>query len=204
VAKFNILNYLKNYYRKKSKFSLASDVFFLLFIVLLIVPASRVEVMSFVIRLTSMSPSELKVEDQFTITAQDRTWQLSDMNGDNITLSSLMDDRPVFINFWATWCPPCVAELPGIAELYNKYGNQVHFILATNEPATTVLPFAEKRQLTKLPFYQYHSTPAAFYSESIPTTFLLSKNGKVVLSKKGAARWDSDRMGQIIDQLLKE
>jgi len=204
VTKFKIVNYLKNYYRKKSKFSIASDIFFLLFILLILIPSTRVEVVSFFIRLTSSAPSEMKSEDQFLIPEDTKSWSITDMNGKQIYLTSLMDDKPVFINFWATWCPPCVAELPGIAELYNKYGDQVNFILASNESVSTVLSFAKKRQLTELPFFQYTDVPAALYSESIPTTFLLNKNGQVILSKKGAARWNSDQMNQIIDQLLKE
>ena len=205
MTKFKkFVNYLKNYYRKKSKFSIASDIFFLLFILLILIPSTRVEVVSIFIRLTSLAPSEMNSEDQFIIPEDTKTWSITDMNGKQISLSILMDDKPVFINFWATWCPPCVAELPGIAELYSKYGDQVNFVLVSNESVSTVLSFAKKRQLTELPFFQYTDVPAAFYSESIPTTFLLNKNGQVILSKKGAARWNSDQMNQIIDQLLKE
>ena len=205
MTKFKkFVNYLKNYYRKKSKFSIASDIFFLLFILLILIPSTRVEVVSIFIRLTSLAPSEMNSEDQFIIPEDTKTWSITDMNGKQISLSTLMDDKPVFINFWATWCPPCVAELPGIAELYGKYGDQVSFVLVSNESVSTVLSFAKKRHLTELPFFQYTDVPAAFYSESIPTTFLLKKNGQVILSKKGAARWNSDQMNQIIDQLLKE
>lgn len=204
MAKFNLKNYLISYYRKKSKFSIASDIFFLLFILLLVIPSTRMEVVSFFIRLTSFSPSALDAEEQVVVPEQAKTWIITDMNGQQVTLASLMDEKPVFINFWATWCPPCVAELPGIDELYQKYGDQVNFVLASNEPVSIVVPFSKKRHLSDLPYYQYQATPSVFYSESIPATFVIDKNGVIVLSKKGAARWNSDGMNQIIDQLLKE
>jgi len=203
VVNNKLVNYFRNY-KNKSKLSIASDFVFVLFIVLMIIPSTRIEVASFVIRLTSLSPSELEKDQQFTLSESDKLWQVTDMQGNKHVLQALMNEKPVFINFWATWCPPCVAEMPGIADLYEKYGDRVSFIIATNESSHTVNTFAEKRQYTSLPFYQYRSVPNVFQTESIPATFLVSKSGRVVISKKGAAHWNSDGMNQIIDQLLAE
>lgn len=203
MANNKLVNYFRNY-KNKSKLSIASDIVFVLFIVLMIIPSTRIEVSSFVIRLTSLSPSELDKDQQFVLSEGDKLWQVTDMQGNKHVLQDLMNDKPVFINFWATWCPPCVAEMPGIADLYEKYGDRVSFIIATNESSHTVSAFAEKRQYTSLPFYQYRSVPSVFQTESIPATFLVSKSGRVVISKKGAAHWNSDGMNQIIDQLLAE
>lgn len=203
MANNKLVNYL-NKYKKKSKLSIASDIVFVVFIILLIIPTTRIEVASFFIRLTSFSPSELEADEQFTLTEGDKLWQVVDMQGNTLSLNDLMNDKPVFINFWATWCPPCVAEMPGIDDLYQKYGDRVSFVIATTEPASIVNAFAEKRQFNSLPFYRYRSVPRVFQTESIPATFLVSKSGRVVLSKKGAARWNSDGMNQIIDQLLAE
>lgn len=196
--------YFQNYFKKKSKFSIATDIAFFVLLILLIIPSTRVEVSSFFIRLVSLPPSEIDADEQYFISENDKQWALYTMEGKTITLAELMTDKPVFINFWATWCPPCVAEMPGIRDLHKKYGDQVSFILASNEPPGVVFPFAEKRDFVNLPFYQYRSVPAVFRSESIPATFVLSKDGRVVLSKKGAARWNSGRMNEIIDQLLAE
>lgn len=204
MANNKLLNYIRNYYKKKSKFSLASDVVFVVLIILLIIPSTRVEVASLFIRLTSFSPSQLDNDEQFNLTSADKTWQLTTLDGKTVSLGELLDGQPVFINFWATWCPPCVAELPGIEDLYEKYGDRVHFVLATTESPATIKAFAEKRQFQQLPFYRYRSVPASFQSETIPATFVIGKSGRVVVSKKGAARWNSDRMNQILDQLLAE
>ena len=199
-----LITYFQNYFKRKSKFSIAADIAFFVLLILLIVPSTRVEVASFFIRLVSLPPSEMDSDEQYFISENDKQWTLYTLEGKTITLAELMNDKPVFINFWATWCPPCVAEMPGISQLHEKYGDKVSFILASNESPGVVFPFAEKRDFVNLPFYQYRSVPAVFQSESIPATFVLAKDGRVVLIKKGAARWNSGRMNEIIDQLLAE
>jgi len=89
-------------------------------------------VASFFIRLTSFPPSTLNNDEQFSINDQTKAWQINDMEGNQVSFGSL-NNKPVFINFWATWCPPCVAELPGIADLYEKYHDEVNFVIVSNE-----------------------------------------------------------------------
>lgn len=200
---FSLRNYIKNYFKKKKTFSIITDFLFIILIVLLIIPGTRKEVSSFFIRMVSLPPSELSSDKQFTVSEASKNWGFYDMQGNTISFASL-NDKPVFLNFWATWCPPCIGELPGIAELYEEYKDKVHFVLATNEHPDKVIAFAEKQGYQSLPFYIYTNTPAEFATESIPATFLISKNGTVVISKKGAARWNSGKMKKIIDELLQE
>ncbi len=200
---FSARNYVKNYFKKKKTFSIITDFLFIIFLVLLIIPGTRKEVSSFFIRMVSMPPSELSSDNQFTINDQAKNWQFYDMQGNVISLATL-NDKPVFLNFWATWCPPCIGELPGIADLHDAYKDKIHFVLVSNEHPDKINTFAEKHGYETLPFYIYTSTPADFASESIPATFLISKNGTVVINKKGATRWNSDKMKNIIDGLLQE
>ena len=106
------------------------------------------------------------------------------MKGDPVRFEEL-NEKPVFLNIWATWCPPCIAELPGIEDLHENYGNDVSFVLVSNEDPNIVLPFAEKHGYGSLPFY---------YAR---------RDGTVVLKKKGAARWNSDRTKKLLDDLVK-
>ena len=196
-------NYIKNYFKKKKPFSIFTDFLFIIFIILLIIPGTRKEVSSFLIRLTSLPPSELSTDSQFKINDETINWKFYDMQGNTVSFASLQD-KPVFLNFWATWCPPCIGELPGIKELHDNYKDKVHFVLATNENPEKVKAFADKQGYGDLPFYINTSTPADFASESIPATFVINRNGMIVINKKGAARWNSDKMKKIIDELLIE
>ena len=200
---FSLSNYLKNYFKKKKPFTIATDILFIVFIILLIIPGTRKEVSSWLIRLTALPPSELSAESRFNINEEARNWQLYDMQGNVVTLDELLD-KPVFLNFWATWCPPCIGELPGIKDLYQNYKDKVRFILVTNEQPGLVKKFAEEHHYGHLPFYIGRGTPSDFYSESIPTTFVIDKDGTVVVSKKGAARWNSGRMEKLLDELLQK
>lgn len=195
--------FIKNYLSKKKWYSIVTDAVFVMLIVLLIIPSTRIEVTSFFIRITSLPPSTLENDEQFKISRQAESWQIVDMDGKQILFSSL-NEKPVFLNFWATWCPPCVAELPGIIDLYTKYKADVNFVLVSNESRDKVRKFTQKNNFDNVLFYQNTSVPSDFSSQSIPTTFIINKDGLVVVSEKGAARWNSDRIVEIIEKLISE
>ncbi|MBC8321013.1 MAG: TlpA family protein disulfide reductase [Bacteroidetes bacterium] len=201
MASFNLKASIKKYLAKKKWYSILSDAVFIILIVLLIIPSTRTEVASFFIQITSLPPSTLDSDEQFKINNQTKLWQIYDMEGRHVSFASL-NDKPVFLNFWATWCPPCVAELPGIADLYKKYNKEVNFIIVSDENPDKVQAFVIKNNLDSLPFYQNKSVPSDFKSQSIPTTFIIDKEGVVVVIKKGAARWNSGRIQTVIDQLI--
>lgn len=169
----------------------------------MLIPATRKELSSFIIRATSFPPSTLDTDEQYTINDQTLGWQLYDYEGNTYSFAEL-NNKPVFLNIWATWCPPCVAELPGIQELYQGNNNIANFILVSNEDPEVVKAFAEKHGYTDLPFYFTRSTPSDFSSQSIPISFIISKEGRVVLKKKGAAKWNSDKTEEILKQLNAE
>jgi len=203
LAAFNIKNYFTNYFKKKKWYSILSDAIFIIIITLLIIPNTRTDVAAFFIRLTSFAPSTLDNDEQFTISNQARTWQLLDMEGNQILLETL-NNKPIFLNFWATWCPPCIAELPSISDLHEKYKDDVNFILVSNESQAKVRAFAKKNEFDQVLFYQNTSVPSDFTSQSIPTTFIISKKGIVVLDKKGVARWNSGSIEDVLDELISE
>ncbi len=201
MATFNIKNYATNYFKKKKWYSILSDAVFVIIITLLIIPATRTDVAAFFIRLTSFSPSTLDSDERFMVSNQARTWQLSDMQGNQVSFE-MLNEKPIFINFWATWCPPCIAELPGIVDIYEKYKDEVNFLLVSNESRAKVRAFAKKNGFNQMLFYQNKTVPADFSSQSIPTTFIIDKKGIVVLSKKGVAKWNSNSIEEILDKLI--
>ena len=198
-----IKRYFTNYFRKRKPFAFFTDFLFWGLIILLIIPATRVPVSAFFIRLTSFAPSELATGKQYTISDNTRAWTLTDLSGKTIRFSDQLD-KPVFVNIWATWCPPCRAELPGIQKLYEQYKGKVRFLLLSDEPPEKVRAFAHEHQYNDLPFYRYRYMPQDFATKSIPATFIISKKGKVVLTKKGAARWDSGKVKKLLDNLVRQ
>ena len=200
---FNPKEWFSNYLKKKKPLSIFIDVVFIVLVVLLIIPGTRTTVGAFFIRMTSFPPSTIEKSEQITLGKNSKNWTLKDMQGNLVTFSEL-NQKPVFVNIWATWCPPCVAELPGIQEIANEYKNEVSFVLVTNENIETVRAFLKKHQYEDLPVYFSTETPLEFSSNSIPATFIVSRDGRIVVNKKGAARWNTGTTKNLLDELIIE
>lgn len=173
-----------------------SNIIFVILIISLLNPSSK----EWFIKTIAFSPSL----DSKVVSLQNSSWELKGLNTDNINLADF-SGKVVFVNFWATWCPPCRAEMPAIQNLYDTYKNEVVFLFVTNESLVKVEPFLKKynydlpvyNSLTKIPL-ELNTT------NSIPATYIINKKGDIVLSKTGAANWDSSKSFQMIDNLLSE
>ena len=127
-----------------------------------------------------------------------------DKNGVVVQLSDLKG-KVVFLNFWASWCPPCIAEMPSIDKLHTKYKNQdgiVFLMVDVDGKIESSLDFMRKRDF-KLPVYVPASaTPVSYFSGSMPTTVILNKSGDIVFQHIGAADYTSSHISTLIDKLL--
>lgn len=112
----------------------------------------------------------------------------------------------VFINFWASWCPPCLAEMPSIQNLYNHYRNEprIVFIMAdADNKVNESIDFLRKRSI-ELPVYSmYSSIDPSLYKGTLPTTVILDKQGRVILNHSGIGRYDTDKIFELLEQQLK-
>jgi len=186
----NIKEKVNNYFKKKSKFSIFSDFLFIAFIIALLVPQSRVEVITFVnkIRVAIINPSVESSENTVKLSNEDYQWQVESLDGEKSLLSDYKG-KVIFLNLWATWCPPCIAEMPSIQDLYDNYkdNDQLVFLIVSNEKAEKVSAFMKKRGFTFPVQITHYQLPKPFYTESIPTSFLVSKSGEIVIKETGAA-----------------
>jgi thiol-disulfide isomerase/thioredoxin len=149
------------------------------------------------------APRMIDEEKQEVLSDMDYNWTLAWAENEPFYFSNFRN-QVVFINFWATWCPPCVAEMPEIQELYKKYGSRVAFMLVTNEKPEVVEAFMEKNQYKMPVFYLAGiQPPQALSFSAFPTTFIISKDGHVVSKKTGAANWNSKATEKILEELLK-
>ncbi|PQB03958.1 TlpA family protein disulfide reductase [Aureitalea marina] len=175
------------------------NILILAFLALLIFPQTGTPIKVFFNRLISFSPSILSEEDRTRL--EDYNWVLRDMEGNLVNLDRSRE-RVVIINFWGTWCPPCIAEMPSLQELYNDYGTQVDFYLVSAEDLSLIDRFMESREF-EMPAFQLRSVPPDNLSyKSLPTTYLLDKQGQIVIRKTGAANWNSKSTRELLDQLL--
>mgnify|MGYP001109297991 CR=1 FL=1 len=150
---------------------------------------------------TVLSPSTIDKDEQTTL--KDYNWNLVDLDGKQTNLQSKKGEV-VVINVWATWCPPCVAELPGFLELYEDYGDKVTFAFVANDEKQKVEAFLKKKEYNLPVYFQASTTPRELESSSIPVTYILDKQGNIVVDKTGAANWNSDKTRSLLDKLIAE
>lgn len=173
-----------------------SNIIFVIAVVLILHPTSK----EWILRTIAFSPSLNSKQEVLS----DFDWKLRGLNTENTQLENLKG-KVIFVNFWATWCPPCRAELPAIQNLYNEYKDEVVFLFMTQESEKVVLDFFDKHQYNLPVYNSVSSVPIELAAtNSIPATYILNKKGEIVLSKTGAADWDSDKTKRIIEELIKE
>ena len=166
----------------------------------MLIPSARKDFSVFVVKKTLLSPRESKK----TIILNEKEWELSliDKEGNKKFLFDFID-KPLIINFWTTWCSPCVAELPSFQKLYDKYKQDVHFIFIVNEPNDVINNFLEKKNYTIPCFKVSGNIPEIFETEIIPSTYLIHHE-HLVVHKTGAARWDSGKFMRLLDKLIED
>lgn len=146
------------------------------------------------------SPSVKEVDDRVGLDTYNVRFR-GISNATNKDLASL-NGKIVFINHWATWCPPCRAEMPSLNRLYADYGDRIEFIFLTNESKKTVDKYYNAQKLNLPTYNPITALPQQISSSSLPATFILDKGGKVVLEEFGAADWNSAKVRKLLDTLL--
>lgn len=148
--------------------------------------------------------------DQFTpvnppLPAPDIT--VTARTGQSLALSDLRG-RPVLLNFWATWCAPCVAEMPSLDRLAAGRAQTPLAIMAVAEDRggeAAAGPFIEQHNLTSLPVFldPKGSALKAFGLDALPVTILIDRQGREVAQFLGPVDWDSAEARRAVDRLLK-
>ncbi len=128
------------------------------------------------------------------------------INGETVSLKDLKG-KVVVMNFWATWCPPCIKELPSLQKLSKELAGEkdiVFMAIEVDQDIDKAAKFMAKNKYT-LPLYTLDSPlPAELASESIPVTIVLAKNGDIVGKHVGMMDFGSEKLKQGLIDLSKE
>ena len=180
-----------------------SDWAFGLFVVLLIIPQTRKPIQVGVNRLkvAIWSPGVHTAKEADSVAAF--TYSLRDLEGRE-AMRRIGDGRITFLSFWATWCAPCIAELPSIEALYQDYGDAVDFVLVTHEEPEVVQRFLSKKRIQLPVFLPLIEVPEVLQSNSLPTNYIIDTKGNVLITEKGAANWNSKKVRDLLDGLIKQ
>lgn len=111
--------------------------------------------------------------------------------------------KVVFLNFWATWCPPCIAEMPGINNLYEEMKNEnIEFImLSFDREFEKAKHFREKKGYDFEIYRPAGPVPAVYSSNSLPTTYVIDAKGNLALTHLGMGNFDTRDFKDFLKEL---
>ena len=109
--------------------------------------------------------------------------------------------KVIFFNQWATWCMPCVMEMPSIDRLYRSVDPQeVAFVIVTSEDAGTVRDFVDGKEWG-MPIYVVDEVPDDLVNEIIPYTMIVHPEGRIAFAHQGAGNYDTDSAREFLNAL---
>lgn len=132
------------------------------------------------------------------------SFELNNMNGEKHKLSDYRG-KPVIINFWATWCPPCRAELPAMNRAWEKVKTENIEMLAINagEDEDTIFAFTGEYPIDFTVLLDETGEEIKRWPiRGLPTTFVLDKEGRIVYRAIGGREWDDEKLLNIVRKLL--
>ncbi len=147
-----------------------------------------------------MNVGELDEEDKLDA---DYDMKLVDTEGNILDVQDLKG-KTIFMNYWATWCAPCVAEMPSIDGLYEKVGEDpnIVFLMISEDKRMSTARGWVKRKGFSFPIYKLASPiPDIYETGVVPTTFVISPEGKIVVAKTGMANYNSRRFVKLMKKL---
>ncbi|MGN6264870.1 MAG: TlpA family protein disulfide reductase [Ginsengibacter sp.] len=132
------------------------------------------------------------------------TFLFTDVAGKTVSTEDLKG-KVVFINFWASWCPPCRAEMPDLGKLYEKLKDDNRFVflfMNEDQDRNAGLRYLDENHFS-MPFYvRAGDISNEIFSGSLPTTVVLDKEGKIMLKHEGMAKYNSESFLRQLRELL--
>ncbi|WP_316810493.1 TlpA disulfide reductase family protein [Pedobacter heparinus] len=180
-------------------------LFVAIFLVLIFVPAAKALMIRGLMEFGLFRPDVVQTETKNTGTVLNGLSgiKFKDAGGREIDLGSLKG-KVVFVNFWATWCPPCLAEMPSVHKLYTQFKSDkdVIFILVDADSNFAKAQQYMDRKGYQMPVYiAASSIPDVIFKGSLPTTVVFDKKGRISYQESGAANYASEKFIEFIKKL---
>lgn len=129
-------------------------------------------------------------------------WTLKDAHWDFFNFERSRG-KVVLIDFWTSWNLPSLPELKGIQRLYDDYGDRVDFYIITDEEREPAEAFLEEHEFTFPVTYLFLESEPPVNSKNPPRSYLIDQEGYVVIEQQGVADWDTQKVRELLDALLK-
>jgi thiol-disulfide isomerase/thioredoxin len=189
--------------RGRKPWSVASDIVFFGLILMLLIPTTRRLLLSGVATArTWITCTGGSAGQKPSLASDSWNWRYTDGLGRISAFGSLRGEV-IFLNQWATWCPPCSAEMPSVERLFRDYGTRVKFVMLTGEDPEKVKQYLLKQGYT-FPVSFGSVAGSDLLSRSIPATAIINRAGEMVISRKGAMNWNARKIRKLLDQAIEE
>jgi thiol-disulfide isomerase/thioredoxin len=134
----------------------------------------------------------------------DYAFPFRDLEGRPVDLGTFKG-RPIFLNIWATWCAPCVAEMPAIARLAaDPKLKQVAFVCVSTDVSAGPVKAFLRGKSWPMTILRAEALPAVFLTDGIPATFLIAPDGRIAAAELGPAQWDHPSVVAFLSRLAGE
>ena len=128
-----------------------------------------------------------------------------DLAGNTVSLSEFTG-KIVLVNLWATWCAPCVREMPSLERVQSRLGDKIAVVAISEDHGGSkiVEPFIDKLELKSVKIYldPKSTVERAFKVQGLPTSFLIDREGRVLGRVEGAAEWDAPKLLRVLKSFL--
>jgi thiol-disulfide isomerase/thioredoxin len=144
--------------------------------------------------------------DEADLSRADYNFPLYTLDGQRTSLAAF-EGKTIFLNFWATWCPPCIAEMPNIQKLYNDFENDenvVFIMLSLDSSVEVVQKFMERKEFTMPVYFPVGRKPGVYDSSVVPSTYVISPAGDIVVKKRGMANYNTQSFREFLRSLSGE
>ena len=141
---------------------------------------------------TTIIRPDISVDESEFIRAE-YNMPLVSLDGSRTSLKEF-EGKTIFLNFWATWCSPCIAEMPNIQKLYEDIGKNediVFVMLSLDENPQTAEAFMDRKEFTMPVYFLSGRQPGVYNSTVVPTTYVISPEGYIVTEKRGMANYNT-------------
>jgi thiol-disulfide isomerase/thioredoxin len=182
------------------------NVLLLSFVLLMVfVPSAKAFMLRGLMEMGLFKPgtSALTAEQRVAPAADLSGIRFKDINGKVVDLGDLKG-KVVFLNFWTTWCPPCLAEMPSIQKLYTQFKDDSDFVFLlvdADSKLSEAQQFMQKKKYS-MPVYEVASNiPEQLFKGNLPTTIVFDKKGRISFNEEGAANYGHKKFIEFMLQL---
>lgn len=145
---------------------------------------------------TGLIKPSIELSEEHALQKADYNWRLNSLDGTEVSFADFRG-KVIFLNNFATWCPPCVAEMPGIQGLYDELKNDpniVFLIVSRDDSTEKVRNFMEKKGYSLPVFTPASRTPSMLHTNVLPTTYIIAPNGSIVSTHEGMADYNNEKV----------